>query len=82
MGTQGEGELPRPTRLRKNGPKERAVSQTPIAKACSPLPFTLRLASEGVSASGEQVFLHTLSSSQVIVKSRRDVMAMPFRRPG
>lgn len=61
----------RPTSLRKNGPKKRAISQTPIAKACSPLPFNLRLASEGVCIWGAGFSAH-FSSSQVIVKSRQD----------
>ena len=47
------------------------ISQTPLARAYSSLPFMPRLEKEGVSASGQQVFLQTLSSSWVIVKSRR-----------
>lgn len=36
------------------------------------IPLTPDLAREGVSASGEQVFVQTLSGSQLIVRSRQD----------
>ena len=46
------------------------LPQTPVAKACSSFLLTPELAREGIFASAEQVFLQTLYSSQVIVRSR------------
>ena len=72
-----------PGQRAKRGPEEgRAASPDACDQGLFLTSLTPDLARAGVSASGEQVFVQTLSGSQLIVRSRRDnrkYKVMPFR---